>query len=90
MSGDHWNIIHDKVGDDLDRASRLWEVVYSRIETTLADIEAGRPTLEEDEAKDPAQARLDADLRDAEEVFILRECAYEIVQAALVALGAWK
>jgi len=64
---------------ELARAEALWEVVYSRLSSAFADIDAGRFTVEEmKEGKVTPET---------DEVSILREAAYEIVQAALVALG---
>jgi hypothetical protein len=66
-----------KLDEQLDNVSHLWEVVYQRIESAYADIEAGHLTFEEMEAGKES---------DVDEVGILRECVYEVVQAAIIAL----
>lgn len=81
MSGDYWDgearreVLHFRLHD----AEQLWEVVYDRLDSAFADIEASRPTLDELEegtAEDDGPG----------EVAIMREASYEIVQAALVYL----
>jgi hypothetical protein len=88
MSGeyffDNYQESCDQLEHDLGRAERLWGVVYQRIESAYADIEAGRPSLDDIENG----KAVSPEKQEADEVGILRECAYEVVQAALVALGA--
>jgi hypothetical protein len=68
--------------DELDRVSALWDVVYEYMGGAFADIEAGRPTLDELEAGTGKSAEMQA----ADDVATLREAAHEIVEAALVIL----
>lgn len=67
--------------DGIDRRLRIveqvWEGVYDRMASAFADIEASHPTIDE----------LEAGVKDeSDEVGILREATYEIVQMFLLAL----
>lgn len=88
MSGDYWDDDYARraLDERLLMADGLWEEVYDLIDVAFANIEAGRPTLAEDEAKTPEEYRHDSELREEREVAILRECVHEIVRTALLAL----
>jgi hypothetical protein len=88
VSGDYWDEDHARraLDERMLMADRLWEEVYDLVQRAWADIEAGRPTFEEDEAKTTEQFHHDDELRGEQEVSILRECVHEIVRTALLAL----
>ena len=73
----------------LAEADDFWERVYSRIESMLADIDGGRPKLDDLDEMTPEQRRAAHEKADEDEVTYLRECVHDVVREALVVFAGW-
>lgn len=73
----------------LAEADDLWQRVYDRIDSMLADMGSLRPSLDEADEMTPEQVLAAHEKADAEELNALRECVHDVVRDAIVAITGW-
>lgn len=75
--------------DRLTDADELWQRVYDRIDSMLADIDGGHPKLDDLDEMTPEQIGAANEKADEDEVTYLRECVHDVVRDALVVFAGW-